>query len=309
MIKKVFGVFLLFVFCAMVLGGCSTTTYHFTENSNGSLSVHFEVSIDEDIVIENGGTKAVVNDLLNKTKELLTNYNNAQKSKYLLKVETTFPSPSTVKNFYLNDAVVSTVEKVGNTVYYEITFYNSEVYYFYYGITEKDLEESENDLTTKDYWLYKKVIQNTTTIYSNNLDTTSGEQNIVAYYKNEYYNYIKTTYSEELANKLADYKLVYAYTTSNTKLRSNADKTEKGTDYVTYVWYIDKGNTQREVVFYRIVPNVVSFYIIGFGATGLFILIYIIVSLVKEKKKKKRNELLIKQFKEDLNSLDENLFV
>lgn len=307
MFKKFFSLSLVLLCTMFILGGCGKATYNFSENTNGSISIDFKIELDTEAILNGGGSQEFINDVLDVASATLENYKNNSMSKYYLKIGTTYPSPSEIKNWYLNDAVICDVEKKDNTVNFNMTFFNSEVYYFFYGITEEDIKNSNDENIIEKHWLYNKVIQKSSTIYSNSIDTSSGNVNVVKYYNDEMYKYIKNNYSKELADKFNKLELTYSYSTSNTKLRADADKKLIGDGYNTFVWNIDNNNLDREITFYRIVPNSTSFYILGLGLTLVFGLIYFIISFVKSKREEKLKIEKINKFKNDLDNLSDKI--
>ena len=307
MFKKILSLSLILICSVFIFSGCGRATYDFSENSNGSISINFKIELDKDTIISGGGSQDFIDDVIGVAYTTLDKYKNSIMEKFYLKVQTTFPSPSEVKNWYLNDAVTCTVNKKEDTVEFSLVFYNTEVYYFFYGINKEDLAESNNDNVVEKHWLYNKVIQKSSTIYSNTIETTSGNVNIVKYYNTEMYNYIKTNYSKTLADKFNQLDLIYSYTTSNTKLRADADGVLVQNGYKTFVWKIDNNKTDKEIYFYRIIPNTTSFYILGLGITLIFMLIYFLISYFNHKKEEKLKLEKINQFKKDLDKLSDNV--
>lgn len=307
MFKKFLSLSLILVCSVFIFSGCGRATYDFSENSNGSINISFKIELDKETIISGGGSQEFIDDVIGVAYKTLDNYKDTIMSNFYLKVNNTYPSPSEIKNWYLNDAVTCTINKKENIVDFSLMFYSTEVYYYFYGINEEDVDIANKDVVIEKHWLYNKVIQDSSTIYSNTIDTTSGNVNIVEYYNAEMYNYIKTNYSKTLADKFNQLDLIYSYTTYNTKLRADSDGVLVQNGYKTFVWKIDNNKADREIYFYRIVPNATSFYILGLGLTLIFMLIYFLISYFNNKKQEKIKLEKINQFKKDLNKLNDNI--
>lgn len=273
--KKIIILFFSLLICIMCFCGCSTVSYSMVQYSNGEVLQAFSVSLDKNILEQNGYDFEIAKQ---KVESVLENVVLEQKERFLL-----YDNISTsVKEDIMSNGLKTTVFSEENNVYVQMLFSNVTSYRYFYNLQQSTDNSDKSDYDKmEDFLFFKKIYTIGYTKYYNfYLDPIYNDavQEINDYFRGANFS-------------LNDVKFNYCYATPRkAKLYSNADYTYFVDDLKMHIWQMDSTELDRQIEFYQILVKPTLWYILALGLTLILIVVMLIVIKIKGKIKKKPNK-------------------
>lgn len=275
--KKInrFAIVFIILCCAFLFCGCAAVSYSVVENENGGIGQIVEIQLDEKQLGDAGATAAQITKMKTDICTIMANKQTEIYDAYQQKVKND-SSLTSAQRQMLVEGVDGNVSVAGSTISANLTFVNVASYYYFYDIDPTDT--SEDVVEKKDNLFYSRYIQTTQTIFSN--------QELINSYTTLANQYIE---SMGLANpsKIQVPQYSYSYQTSNTKLKSDADKKTFEGDMVVHTWLMTSDQTQREIHFYTVQPRRAVWYAFALGGAVVLVGVLFVANHFKTKKAKR----------------------
>lgn len=274
--KKLTVLFMLF-FILFSLTGCAEGGYSVNIYSDGRITETFYVDLDQS-VLELAGydylevQTLIFNSFSDVRDSLIANFRNSENNLSIME-ETAFI------NSYIRPPSIE-----NSAIGISFLFPNYDNYKLFYDIQD---DGEEDNYVEEDKIFYIKRTTTTQTAFRNG-DTSSLATGLLEYFSNP-------ANGNEVFT-LVDVDFTYSYTTSSSKVSSNADRiyyTASGLK--VHEWNVPADNYSMEIEFYEYRIVALWWYVLGLGLTGLFIVSLLIYNKIKQKQAGKVVVTLIKE--------------
>ena len=278
MVKKIIKpIFLILILLFMVLNfsACASVRAMVVTNADNTIDEIVTINLNAEEIFTLGKTVKEVQDYVynlsyNEADKMCESLNTKIENDLLLNL--TKEAKEVLESYY-NGMEVITSNWQNNELTIGVRFKNSEIYKYYYDITEQN---NKPTFYKEEHFLYTKIY-----FYANTMYT-------------KHYELYKTVKKElntdmpELAT-VDDCTLLYTYVTASRREHSNADYIQKINGEYYHTWIID--NPENEIIeIYYNVANVGMYIIICLGvallATSVMLLVGLLLTIKKNKKLK-----------------------
>ena len=261
---------LVVVFC---LSACSSVRAMTVTNDDGSIDELVYVSLNEEEIINAGYT---LDEMKNRIS--VSSMNEAQQLVYNLnlKISIDIATTSDSETISILNSFKNGIEVVGNiwqddTYVIGIRFKNSDIYRYYYNITNN----SSSKTYTEKHFFYNKIYYYGLSMYVNYSDLY---EKLNAYYSTNYPNLVESENNE----------LLYTYITDLHREHSDADYITELDGKYYHTWIIDGNDLTQELVIYYNVANRTNCMIVLIGVGILISGILLLIAYFVNKKTKKK---------------------
>ena len=239
------------VLFAFLLGGCATVDYSRFVYPTGEITDKLVVELDEEKVRDAGVSISVVTA---KIKRDMEDYYKQPINDFVH--ECLHNEAYTIaQKQYIANGIRCNVEVVGNnTVIAEVNYQTIELFNLYYGITDDELE-STDDLEFREGDFVNKYVQSSQNAFA--VLKTKTLKNLVNQYEVLFYDKFD----------INDVKLTQVYASPNVDISSNANATEISQGIKMHQWEIDPANLDFNIEFYTLSPNTGPWYILALFLT------------------------------------------
>lgn len=267
---------LMLIVVTICFSACSSVRAMTVTNDDGTIDELVYISLDNQVLSDAGYDGADIENLqtditttaMREANTIVQNFKNRIDNQLLF--TTDFQTRTALLGLRDGLQVIGSGWQ-DNTYAIGLRFKNSDVYKYYYNITDEVTIEPKNE----EHFLYTKVIYSGLTIY---VDYSDLYNSLEAEFNAKYPEFIDSSSNE----------LLYTYVTDLRREHSNAD-------YVTYIdgkyyhtWVVDRENLNEPISLYYNIANRGNCILLCIGISVLICGVLLIIGLIVDKRKKKK---------------------
>lgn len=282
---KAYSISIILVLVVLFFCGCSKVSYSVIQYPNGKISQTFQVSVDKEMLINQGLDETDVANLETKIKSVLKDVVDKLILEFRAEAQEIYKDDIVTYSKVITkveNGLTKGVAVKDNFVVAEFLFEDYITYKYFYNIND----ETSSNTEKKQTFLYNVNLTNSLTpfaTYENSaifLDAVTEIENYVL--ENNIQNVAGEIFSRE------DLVFNYCYVVpAGAKMHSDADyvSTINGLEY--HVWKMDSSNLAREISLYTLSPRTYIWYGLALILTLILMIILFFVCFIKCKKDKK----------------------
>lgn len=274
-INKILMMFMLIV-VTICFSACSSVRAMTVTNDDGSIDELVYISLDDQALSDAGYDNVDIENLQTDITTTAMREANAIVQNFKNRIDNQLLFTTDFQTRTALIAIRDGLQVVGsgwqnNTYVIGLRFQNSDIYRYYYNITDTTTVEPENE----EHFLYTKVIYSGLTMY---VDYSDLYNSLEAEFNAKYPEFIDSSSNE----------LLYTYVTDLRREHSDAD-------YVTYMdgkyyhtWLVDSENIAEPITLYYNIANRGNCILLCIGISILVCGVLLIIGLIVDKHKKKK---------------------
>ncbi len=272
------------IICVLLLAvvlcfsACASVRTMTVSNEDGTIDELVYVTLNEEEIEAAGYTvdemkNRISTSSLNEAQQIVYNFN--------MRISRDINSTTDSETIFTLNSFINGINVVGDsweddTYVIGIRFKNSNVYRYYYGISD----ESSTKTYTEEHFFYNRIYYYGLSMY---VDYSDLYQRLNAYYSTYYPNLVDSENNE----------LLYTYITDLRREHSDANYITELDGKYYHTWVIDQNNIDQELVIYYNIANRANCMLVLLGC-GILIsgILLLIAWLINRKNNKKEDDII-----------------